>query len=329
MAWFDLAVSSDAIDATDDVPEEPDTAYPWRSGQPVTADPAAFEATVLGRRGVDVHVPDGVELTRALSRTTDLGIGAHADDLELAMLVPIGTCLRADDRWFAGVTCTDGAGSARSGRYAAFTDDEMVVARLAEQREAAEVGAYGAIVQLGHPSAVVRTAQGRDRLVDDVSAILKATRPRHVYTHSLADKHATHVVIATAVVQAIRRLPLAERPRHLIGVEGWRDLDWLPDHEKVVLDATGLDELAEQLAACFPSQIDGGKRYDLAASGRRRANATMAAPREVDTAESVIIGMDLTPLAHNDDLDPLAYVLAAIDRFRSDVEAEVRAAFAG
>jgi hypothetical protein len=327
MRWFDRAVSRDAAQLTDDVPEEPDHGEPWRSGQAAAPDPGLFEASVVGRRGVDVHIPDGVELARALARTTDLGIGAHADDLELAMLVPIGTCRRADDRWFAGVTCTDGAGSARSGPYAAFTDDEMVVARAAEQRTAAEVGAYGAMVQLGYTSEAVRRSGGRSLLVDDLVAVLRATRPRHVYTHNLVDKHETHVAVAVAVVEAIRQLPRAERPGHLIGVEGWRDLDWLPDHEKVVLDATGFDELGEQLAACFPSQIEGGKRYDLAASGRRRANATMAAPRSVDAADAVVIGMDLTPLAHNDELEPRAYVLAAIDRFRADVGRGLRAPF--
>ena len=43
---------------------------------------------------------------------------------------------------------------------------------------------------------------------------------------------------------------------------------------------TGRDELAARLAAVFDSQIAGGKRYDLAEQGRRRANATLLAPRQ-------------------------------------------------
>jgi hypothetical protein len=54
----------------------------------------------------------------------------------------------------------------------------------------------------------------------------------------------------------------------------------------------------------------------------------MAAPRRVDDAEAVIVGMDLTPLVHNDEVDPVRYVIAAIDRFRSEAESQVRAAFA-
>ena len=48
---------------------------------------------------------------------------------------------------------------------------------------------------------------------------------------------------------------------------------------------SGRDELAARLAAVFASQIEGGKRYDLAEQGRRRANATLLAPRQVDEAD--------------------------------------------
>lgn len=280
-----------------------------------------------GRAGVDLFVPDGSPIDVALGGTTDLGIGAHPDDLEFMMLVPISGCLDDPARSFTGVTCTDGAGSARSGAWAALTDAEMVEVRRHEQRRAAEVGGYGAMVQLGHPSAVVRSRHASPSLVDDLVELLEVTRPQNVYTHNLADKHSTHVAVAAAVVQAIRRLPAERRPHRLAGIEGWRGLDWMPDHEKVLLDATGLDDLAAALAACFPSQIEGGKRYDLAESGRRHANATLRDPRAVDEAESLIVAMDLTPIIRNDDLDPVSFVRGAIVRFQTDVEQALQAYF--
>lgn len=124
---------------------------------------------------------------------------------------------------------------------------------------------------------------------------------------------------AVATIQAIRALPADERPWRVIGIEGWRSLDWIGDDEKLLLDVTGRRELADRLSGVYASQIEGGKRYDLAEQGRRRANATLLEPRAVDTAEEVTFAMDLTPLAHNDDLDPVGYVAAAIDRFRFDV----------
>lgn len=270
--------------------------------------------------GAEVYVPDGNDVEPALARTTDLGIAAHADDLEFSMIVPIAQCLGRDDRWFTGVVCTDGAGSARSGAFAGFSDERMVETRRLEQRDAADVGGYAAVVQLDHPSATIRNHDGASALVDELLAIVDLCNPSNVYTHNLADKHATHVAVGAAVVRAFRRIDRDLRGVRLVGVEAWRDLDWLSDHEKVLLDATGLDDLAEALAACFPSQIAGGKRYDLAARGRRLANATMGEPHAVDAAEQVCVAIDLSPLIHNHDIDPVAYVSATIDRFRIDVE---------
>jgi hypothetical protein len=104
----------------------------------------------------------------------------------------------------------------------------------------------------------------------------------------------------------------------------WRDLDWMPDTEKVAMDVTGHDRLAEELAACFRSQIAGGKRYDMAVAGRRAANATFSDPRSADRAKQVIFGMDLTPLIENDALNPADYVDAMIERFRGEVRAAVK-----
>jgi LmbE family N-acetylglucosaminyl deacetylase len=278
------------------------------------------------RAAAEVSVPDGSPLDQAVARTTDLGIGAHQDDLEFMALVAIGACAEDPQRWFTGVACTDGAGSARSGPYADCTDDQMVAIRRDEQRAAAEVGGYSALFQLGHLSADIRGA-GHGQLVDELVEILAAARPVNVYTHNLADKHSTHVATAAATVEALRRLPADERPWKVVGVEGWRSLDWLGDDEKVLLDATGLDGLASRLAGVFDSQIAGGKRYDLAEQGRRRANATLLSPRQVDDATELTFAFDLTPLVHNVELDPARFVAAAIDRFRDDVTAALRPYF--
>jgi len=279
------------------------------------------------RPEAEVSVPDGSSLDVALARTTDLGIGAHQDDLEFMDLAAIAACLDDPDRWFTGVACTDGAGSARTGPYAECTDEEMAAIRRAEQRAAAEVGGYSAVFQLGHPSPAIR-GPSHAELVSELAEILSACRPVNVYTHNLADKHATHVAAAAATIEALRTLPPDQRPWKVVGIEGWRSLDWLDDDEKVLLDTSGLDDLAARLAGVFDSQIAGGKRYDLAEQGRRRANATLLAPRDVDQATELTFAFDLTPLVHNDGLDPVTFVAAAIDRFRDDVADGLRRYFA-
>lgn len=270
----------------------------------------------LHKPNADVYIPDGRPLPEALGRVTHLGIGAHQDDLEFMALH--GIIAGYKQRSFAAVTCTDGAGSARTGPFAQYTDEQMVAVRRQEQRRTAELGQYSIMLQLDYSSKEARDPSN-NRLREDLREILAATHPQVVYTHNLADKHDTHVGVALAVLETLRSLPAGERPAKVYGCEGWRNLDWLPDAHKVVLDESGHTKLFEQLAAVFVSQIAGGKRYDIANLGRRRANATMLDSHAVDTATEVTFAMDLTPLVVDVTLDIAAYVTSFIDQFKEDV----------
>ena len=266
----------------------------------------------------ELFIPDGVEETTALSRVTHLGIGAHQDDLEFMAFHGILACYENDKEWFGGVTCTNGAGSARSGPYACFTDEQMREVRREEQRLAARIGRYGAMLQLDFSSEAVRDPRVV-ALRDDLIKVLRATRPRVVYTHNPADKHETHVAVCVAAIQAMRAMPFDQRPELVHGCEVWRGLDWICDDEKVVQDLGSHDNLTAALNAAFDSQIAGGKRYDLGVLGRRRANATFLESHASDRAESVAFAMDLTPLVRDESLDIAEYVDGFIARFREDV----------
>jgi hypothetical protein len=198
----------------------------------------------------------------------------------------------------------------------------MMQVRREEQRQAAIIGRYAAMIQLDYPSTVVRDAKD-SRLKEDLVAIFAAARPRFVYTHNPADKHDTHIAVVVPVIQAIRELPRDQRPLAVHGCEVWRNLDWLGDAEKVVHDVSGHENLAAALNGLFDSQIAGGKRYDLAVLGRRRANATFFESHGVDQSDALSFAMDLTPLAHDDSLDIIEYVTGFIDRFRADVIAKL------
>jgi len=265
-----------------------------------------------------LFVPDGLEPIAALDRITHLGVGAHQDDLEFMAFHGIVACYHSQAEWFGGVTCTNGSGSARTGSYARYSDEEMMAIRRQEQDQAAVVGRYGAMIQLDYPSKIAKDP-GDARLREDLRAILTAARPRAVYTHNPADKHETHIAVVVPLLQAIRDLPAAERPEAVYGCEVWRDLDWLPDEAKVAHHVGGFENLAAALNGIFDSQIAGGKRYDLAVQGRRRANATFFESHGVDATDAMSFAMDLTPLVQNEALDLVSYVTAYIDRFREDV----------
>jgi LmbE family N-acetylglucosaminyl deacetylase len=235
-------------------------------------------------------------------------------------------CYESNDRWFGGVTCTNGAGSARTGDFANVTDEEMQAIRAEEQREASRVGQFSFMAQLHLPSSKIKDPNNDD-LENDLVKILTEAQPEVVYTHNLADKHSTHIAVAGSLIKAIRRLPQAQRPKQLIGCEVWRDLDWMPDSKKIVMDLSARPELATKLNGLFVSQISGGKRYDLAVEGRRRANATFFDSHSVDDSQSVAFGIDLTPLIQDDALSPEAYILSFIAEFQSDVQNQVSTYF--
>ena len=260
------------------------------------------------RAGVDIFVPGGGDWREALGRVTHLGIGAHADDLEFMAFAGIAEC-RAGGGVFGGVTVTDGGGSVGG-------SGDLVAIRRAEQRKAAELGGYGVMIQLGRSSAEARTPGA---LSADLGEIFAVARPRMVYAHNPADRHETHVALSVAVIEALRQVEKARRPERVFGCEVWRDLDWLTGADRIRLDCGRDAACAAGLNAVFASQINGGKRYDLAVMGRRRAQATFDDPRSADAAEMVTLAMDLTPLLTDDHLCLRDFVAGKIDRFREDV----------
>jgi LmbE family N-acetylglucosaminyl deacetylase len=267
----------------------------------------------------EIYVPDGKPAAAALRRVTHLGIGAHQDDLEFMAFHGILECHKSKSKWFGGVTCTNGSGSARSGKFKKFSDEQMMAVRRREQNQAAKLGNYGAMLQLDYPSSAVKSAKDA-ALKDDLKQIFAATKTQVVYTHNLADKHDTHIGVVVAAIQAMRELPKAKRPKKVIGCEVWRDLDWLADEKKVVMDVSGHDKLAAKLNGVFASQIAGGKRYDLATLGRRAANATFFDSHATDAATQVIFGMDLTRLVQEDTLDIADFAASFVGEFRDDVK---------
>lgn len=269
-----------------------------------------------------LYVPDGTPAPEALSRLTHLGIGAHQDDLEFHALHGILECWDREDQWFGGITCTDGAGSSRTGPFANYSDEQMRAVRVEEQNSAARIGRYGAMIQLGYPSSQVRNPSD-PALRNELRELLDLAQPEIVYTHALADKHETHIGVVMNVIAAIRELPADRRPARLLGFEGWRDLDWLPGEHKIRLNVSAHPELARELSGVFQSQIAGGKRYDLAIDGRRAANATLDDPYGPDGEVRVTCAMEMTPLIEDDSLDPLEFTLRLVEKFAADIRKKV------
>ena len=253
----------------------------------------------LSRPAAEVFVPDGAPWEAASARVTHLVVAAHADDVEIMAWHGL---LHAER--LAAVIVTDGRDSAT---------------RLLEQKRAASLGHYAAVIWLDHASADVKQP-AYPALGSDLNAILAAVRARWVYTHNLADRHDTHVAVALHTVRALR----ANRSsvERVLGCEVWRALDWLQPQDKVALDVSRLEGRVMPLIGAFDSQI-AAKRYDLAAAGRKRANATFLDPHAADQSTALEYAMDLTPLVRDPSLDIARWTLQFVERFARDVEARL------
>jgi hypothetical protein len=91
----------------------------------------------------------------------------------------------------------------------------------------------------------------------------------------------------------------------------------------VGFDLTKHENLQSALLGVFDSQICGGKRYDLASMGRRRANATYFESHGVDLMLGLSYGMDLSPLISDPGKDAASFVQGLIQRFSEDVKARL------
>ena len=279
----------------------------------------------LTQPNAEIFVPDDVSIDAALARTTHLGIGAHHDDLEILAIDGILRAYELSKNYFTGIVMTDGAGSPRTGEFAAYTGAQMAAIRIEEQKQAARIGRYSAVALLGHTSTALKDADNKAPATD-LQSILAATSPEVIYTHNPFDKHPTHVAVCIRVVEALRahfRDREGERtheplPR-LYGVEVWRDLDWLPDDRKIVFDCSANEPLQAALLATFESQIAGGQRFDRAVMGRRAANATFLDPHAADAATAAVYAVDMTPLLAEPTLTLHDFCTEQIAAFQKEV----------
>src|SRR5688572_31256752 len=271
----------------------------------------------------DIYVPDaGLTPEAALARTTHLCVAAHQDDIEIMAYHGVAECFGRSDQWFSGVVVTNGAGSPRSGIYGSYSDAQMQEVRRQEQRKAALVGEYSIQLQLAHPSSAVKD-KANAAVQSDLVAIFTAASAEVVYLHQPADKHDTHIGVLAHSIAALRKIPVEHRPKRVLGCEVWRDLDWMLDSDKQVLDTGKFPNLAMALVGVFDSQITGGKRYDLATAGRRIAHATYHTSHATDQFQGITWAMDLTPLVENPALSIAEYTVQHIERFKQDVTARL------
>ena len=247
-----------------------------------------------------------------------LCICAHQDDCEIMAIDGILKGYYSKKYSFALVETTDGGGSARTGKFANYTDEEMKQVRVKEQQTAAEVGKYHSLYMLGYTSKEVKDRNSED-IVNDYLQIIKELKPQVIYTHSILDKHPTHIGVVINVIKALRKLPKEEQPKLFYGCEVWRGLDWISDEKKIGFDVSRNEKLQKKILNVFESQIAGGKAYTKASIGRRYQNATYFQSHSVDNFKMISYAIDMKPLLKNPNLSVKEFALSFVDDLRNEI----------
>lgn len=263
-------------------------------------------------------IPDKRPLDEALHRTTHLGIGAHQDDLEIMAVHGILQCHHEKSLWFSGVIAGDGRGSPLGRPFAHLSADQLQQVRNKEQIEAAVLGQYSVLALLGHSSESIKDPSDKN-LINDLIELCTVCRPETIYTHSLFDRHPTHLATVFKTIRAIRSLPNEAQPSHFYGCEVWTSLDWLVESDKIRLDVSSGKDLQNNLLEVYQSQIKGGKAYQQAAMGRRLANATFSDSHQTDSSSGVIFAMDLMPLIQDRQMDIISFIQSHINHFSTEI----------
>lgn len=248
-----------------------------------------------------------------------LCICAHQDDCEIMAVDGVLKGYYSKKYSFALVVTTDGGGSARTGKFKDYTDEEMKKVRIEEQKSASEIGKYHSLYLLGHTSKETKD-KNSNYIVDEYIKIIKELRPQVIYTHSVLDKHLTHLGVALKVIQAVRLLPKEEQPKLFYGCEVWRGLDWISDDKKIGFDVSRNEKLQKKLLNVFESQIAGGKEYTKASIGRRYQNATYYQSHSVDTYKMISYGINYKPLIKNPNLSVKEFALSFVDDLKAEIE---------
>ena len=248
-----------------------------------------------------------------------LCICAHQDDCEIMAIDGILKGYYSKKYSFALVETTDGGGSARSGKFANYSDEEMKAVRIKEQQAASEIGRYNSLYMLNYSSKEVKD-RNNEEIINDYIEIIKELKPQVIYTHSILDKHPTHIGVVLKVIEALRRLPKEEQPKLFYGCEVWRGLDWISDERKIGFDVSKNERLQKKILDVFESQIAGGKAYTKASIGRRYQNATYYQSHSVDSYKMISYAIDLKPLLKKPNLSVKEYALSFVDDLRKEID---------
>lgn len=244
-------------------------------------------------------------------------ICAHPDDCEEMAIDGIQRGYRASKYTFACVITTDGADSERSGKYAKATDRRMTSVCIAEEKKAANIGRYNSVYFMNYKSEDARNQDDED-IVNEYIEIIKELKPRIIYTHSILDRHPTHVAVAIKVINALRKMKKGDQPKVLYGCEHERDLDWVAPEKVVTFNVSKNLRLQRQLITCHKSS-NMSRDYINAAIGRRYVNAVFNRDEKKKSAKLTAKAINMTTLLRRKEYPIKRYAMSFVDDLYGEI----------
>ena len=238
-------------------------------------------------------------------------ICAHPDDCELMAIDGIQRGYRAAKYTFSCIVTTDGADSERTGKFAKATDEKMAEVAISEQKKAATIGRYNSVYFMNYSSEETRDQDNED-IVNEYIEIIKELKPRIIYTHSILDRHPTHVAVAIKVINALRTMKKSEQPKVLYGCESERDLDWLDQSKVVTFDVSKNMRLQRQLISAHKS-ANMSRDYVNACIGRRLVNAVFNRDEKKKNAKLTAKAINMTTLLRRKDYPIKRFAMSFVD----------------
>gem|GEM_PF-51368 len=241
-------------------------------------------------------------LERVLTNTTDVGVGAHQDDIEIMAAPALLSAARTASKQWLTVIVTDGAASKSvlNGKPTDLTPRQLTDMRQREQRQAAK-DAGTPVIQLKYPSAAVNAHMGTLKKQEAALSLgtLFAAMPNleQVFGHNPIDKHATHLATFAVQTAALR----AAKPPMLnkvYAMEVWGGLTGIPEVQLSMFPVEDGKDLVviRRLIDHFQSQIIGQDRaYSNASLGRAEGHGGfVTSPHLSSPPPAMFIGLDVT-----------------------------------
>jgi LmbE family N-acetylglucosaminyl deacetylase len=250
----------------------------------------------MDKINAQIWLPKKRALDKLPQKITHMAIGAHCDDLEIIGLDGIVKHFKKRGNNFFGVIVSNSQGGPIHPKFKHYSPSKIEKIREEEQIKAAQIGKYKGVAFLRYPSVKIKDPKSSPEIEEKIRELAEYLNPQIIYTHSLFDKHPTHIAVSLRTIEALRNS--AVKPEKLYGVSVWGSLNWLSQDKQVVFNLSSYEKLILKLLRVFKSQRFGPHKHDQALLSKMRADAIYLKTHEFTKHTSLIKAVDLSPLIH-------------------------------